>query len=678
LKARGVLILTVSAAAPLGLFVFQGLPFGSGQGGAAAAPVAAPGGEASTPPGALYRSPKPPQDRRALFGELHLHTDFSFDAWTFGTKVTPDQAYRFGRGETVMVPVEQLSRQEGIAGAGPVAVRRRWPLDFMAVTDHSEFMGVVNQLDEPGNPVAKTPLGQRILADPHQAIVVRAQTLRPGGGEGLEPFHPQERSLGAWTREVAAANANYRPGKFTTFVAYEWTAAPDGRNLHRNVIFNSDHAPAPFTSVQSKRPEDLWTYLEKVRAGGIDVIAIPHNGNASDGLMYDWNDSAGRPIDEAYAQRRLKNEPLTEITQNKGQSDTTPELSPNDEFANFEIYDHLISRPNVKSRADGSYVRQAFGRGLVLEARVGANPYKYGVVGGSDIHNGLSVSDENGVGGSFGVDAKTMLPRGDAAKRALQIIKVPARLDSDADAAGRPHAAQKTLDVGSAGITGVWAEENTRNAIFAALKRKETFATTGTRIRVRMFGGWRYPSDLVHRSDWVARAYAQGVPMGGDLPPTPSRGLGPTLIVQAMKDPGGANLDRIQVIKIWREAGGYKEHVFDVALSGGRRDDASGHARPVGNTVNLRTGAYTNAIGAPVLTAEWTDPDFDPSKAAVYYARVLEIPTPRWSTLLAIANHLPIPTDAPAAIQERAWTSPIWYTPVTGQARAAVKARPLG
>jgi hypothetical protein len=299
---------------------------------------------------------------------------------------------------------------------------------------------------------------------------------------------------------------------------------------------------------------------------------------------------------------------------------------------------------------------------LVLLNRVGANPYKYGVVGATDIHNGLSTTDENGVGGSFGV-TPSFLPTGDAAKRALQIIRVPARLDSDADAAGKPHALQKTLEVGTGGVTGVWAEENTRNSIYAALKRKETFATTGTRIKVRMFGGWAYPANLPARTGWVKTAYAKGVPMGSDLP---ARGAAkaPTLILQASKDPDGANLDRVQVIKMWQDGDGYKEKIFDVALSGGRRDDPkTGKAPAVGNTVDLKTGKYANSIGAPVLTAEWTDPAFDPRKAAVYYARVLEIPTPRWSTHLAIVNHLPIPTEVPATIQERAWSSPIWFTP---------------
>jgi hypothetical protein len=290
------------------------------------------------------------------------------------------------------------------------------------------------------------------------------------------------------------------------------------------------------------------------------------------------------------------------------------------------------------------------------------------VVGASDFHNGLSASDENAfASGPFSIDPKTMMPRGDAAKRALNIIKTPAALDMDADVNNAPRAIENQLMFSGAGLTGVWAEENTRNAIFAALKRKETFATTGTRIRVRMFAGWSFDAAMTRKADWVARAYAEGVPMGGDLPAASREAKAPRFILQAMKDPDGANLDRIQVIKIWLAGKDYKEKIFDAALSGGRRVSArTGKARPVGDTVDLTTGKYTNSIGAPILTAEWEDPDFDPKVAAVYYARVLEIPTPRWSTLVAIANHLPIPKTAPATIQERAWSSPIWFTPPAG------------
>jgi hypothetical protein len=624
--------------------------------------------ETPTPPNQTYKSNLPADQRHAYFGEMHLHTTMSFDAWSFGTKITPDQAYKFGRGETVMVPIEQVNAQQHVGATADVPAKRSWPLDFMAVTDHSEAMGVLTQLDDPNNPIAKTPMGQKVLADPKMAFYLVAGA----GNKNAKPpanLNAAEASHHAWDLEQKAANDNYEPGKFTTFIAYEWTSMAEGKyNLHRNVFFNADHAPLPFTAADSGKPEDLWAYLEKTRANGIDVIAIPHNGNVSGGLMYDWNMSDGRPIDEQYAQRRALNEPLTEMTQNKGTSDTTPELSPTDEFANFEIFDHLLTWPNVKSNPNGSYIRQAFGRGLVIESKVGANPYKYGLVGASDIHNGLSTSDESGMAsGPFGIDPRTMMPKGDAAKRAIGIIKTPALLDMDAIVNHAPTTNEDTLMFSSAGITGVWAEENTRNSIFAALKRKETFATTGTRIRVRMFGGWGFDPAMLENGDWVAKAYADGVPMGGDLPAKPASAAAPTFILQAIKDPDGANLDRVQIIKLWLEGSGYKEKLFDVALSSNRKDNPkTGRAPDVGNTVNLKTGAYRNTIGASVLTAVWHDPEFDPKKPAVYYARTLEIPTPRWSTLIAIKNKLPIPKTVPATIQERAWTSPIWFTPTKG------------
>jgi hypothetical protein len=492
---------------------------------AAASATLALAQEPSTPPDATYKSSIPADQRRAYFGEMHLHTTMSFDAWTFGTKVTPDQALKFGRGETVTVPAVQVGVEEGITG-GNVQARRAWPLDFMAVTDHSESMGVLNALDDPSSPLAQTPIGKQLLKNPGSAFKLIGPTKT--GGQATALLTQPAAIRHAWDVEVKAANDNYEPGKFTTFIAYEWSSMPEGKyNLHRNVFFNSDHPPLPFSSNDSRRPEDLWSYLEKTRAQGIDVIAIPHNGNASGGLMYDWNDSDGRPIDEHYAQRRALNEPLTEIVQNKGQSDTVPELSPNDEFANFEIWDHLLTSPDVKSNPNGSYIRQAFGRGLAIQAKVGVNPYKYGVVGASDFHNGLSASDENAFASlPYGLDPKTMLPRGDAAKRALGIIKSPALVDLDALANNTKPRDQNLLEFSGAGVTGVWAEENTRNSIFAALKRKETFATSGTRIRVRVFGGWGFDSGIINSGDWVSKAYADGVPMGGDLPAKPARRFG--------------------------------------------------------------------------------------------------------------------------------------------------------
>ena len=606
----------------------------------------------------------PPSQRRAFFGELHLHTAMSFDAWTFGTKIMPDQAYKFARGETVMVPAGQIAMEQGKKVNKMVPAKRAWALDFTAVTDHSEAMGVFNQLDDPNNPVSQTDIGKKIEADPSKAFYLIA-ARKPGDPPGPDMHAPQA-MRNAWDVEIKAANDNYEPGKFTTFIAYEWSSMNQAKyNLHRNVIFNADTAPLPFTSQQSDRPEDLWTYLESVRKRGIDVIAIPHNGNVSGGLMYDWNNSDGKPIDEAYAERRALNEPLTEIVQNKGQSDTTPQLSPDDDFANFEIFDHLLTWPGIKSPGPGGYIRDAYGRGLVIQANAGANPYKYGVVGGSDMHNGLEVSSENAfASGPWGIDPKTMLPPRDAAKKDLDITKTPALLDMDAVLNKAPPTPEQPLIFRPSGLTGVWAEENNRNSIFAALKRKETWATSGTRIRLRMFGGWGFDPAMMSSGGWVETAYSTGVPMGADMPAKPTGSNAPRFALWAVKDPDGANLDRIQIIKVWLDGSGYKQKVFDAALSNGRVVDAkTGKTPAIRNTVNLKTGAYANSVGAVELKTVWQDPEFDASKAAVYYARVLEIPTPRWSTLLAIKEKLPIPTKVPSTIQERGWSSPIWYTP---------------
>jgi hypothetical protein len=592
-----------------------------------------------------------PAARRAFFGEMHLHTTMSFDAWTFGTKVGPDLAYKFGRGETVMVPAAQVGRDLGINGAKDVPMKRAWPLDFMAVTDHSEYMGAFHQLDDPTSAFAKTDVGKQIAAMGRRAFILANRFL------GTPEVVAAAKAADAWAVQVKAANDNYQPGRFTTLIAYEWSAGDDGRHLHRNVFFNADHAPQPFSSVQSKRPEDLWTYLEGVRKQGVDVIAIPHNSNLSDGLTYDWNNSDGRPIDEAYAQRRALNEPLAEISQNKGTSETRPELSPNDEFANFEVMERLY-KGEAKSATGGAYIRDAYGRGLVIGSKVGANPFRMGLVGASDIHNGLSTSDESGfAGGPRGFDPKGPLPGVEAAKTILARGE-PVGTRPNGQSENDP------LQSSSGGLTGVWAEKNDRASIFAALKRKETFATSGVRIRLRMFSGWGFDPKLTTRPNWVATAYSTGVPMGADMAARPAAAKAPRFALDALKDPDGANLDRIQIVKVWLKGGTYGEKVFDVALSGGRKVDLrTGKASTVGNTVDLKTGKYANSIGAPELKTIWTDPEFDPATPAVYYARVLEIPTPRWSTLLAIREGVAPPAGAPATIQERGWTSPIWYTP---------------
>lgn len=568
--------------------------------------------------------------REAYYGDLHLHTTYSFDAYISGVLTTPDEAYRFARGQEITLHGK--------------AIRRAWPLDFLAVADHAENMGVFDQLADPNSTFAKSELGQLILKDRNKVRAELVEIFTVGKRPpGLSP----KTTASTWQRVIATANRHYMPGKFTTFIGYEWTAQPNYDNLHRIVIFRGRTAPVPFTSWDSVRPEDLWTYLESARQSGSDVIAMPHNANASGGLMYSWNDSEGKPIDQVYARRRIRNEPLSEISQEKGQSDTHPVLSPNDEFANFEILDFFADwglTPKEKRDIHGSYVREAYARGLLVERKVGVNPYKFGVQAGSDRHDGLSDSSEQ--------------------QSSLMRVKPPEGRSMKERYSEIP---DSLYGMGSAGLTGAWAEQNTRESLFDAFRRKETFATTGTRLKFRFFGGWRYPSTLFQDAQWLKKAYAEGVPMGGDLSARPASALAPTFAVWAVKDPNGANLDRAQIIKVWLERERYREKVFDVAWSQGRDPDAkTGQLPPVGNTVDVKTASYKNSIGATQLSAVWKDPEFNSNQAAVYYLRVLEIPTPRWSTILAAQEGTPLPSNRPATIQERGWSSPIWFQSPTG------------
>ena len=576
-------------------------------------------------------------EREAYFGDLHLHTTYSFDAYVLmGSKATPDNAYQFARGETI-----------DFLGA---PIRNSRPLDFLSVTDHAENMGVANQLEDPNSAFSQSEFG-KILGKGASALPEIVKYTKEG-----KPAASNTRELLAstWARMIEAANKNYQPGKFTTFIGYEWTSMPGGANLHRNVIFAGNAAPTPFTAQDSQRPEDLWIYLTKIRAQGHEAIAIPHNSNASNGLMYDWAMSDGRPIDEGYAQLRALNEPLMEISQNKGTSETHPSLSPDDEFGSFEIFDRMLVGGIVPSKPSGSYFRESLGRGMILGSKLGVNPFKDGVVGGSDLHGALSIQSEKDYYSVAGINQGAARPSKERVRRDL-------RLDPSA-----PVVAGADPIIASAGaLTGVWAEANTRAAIYAALRRKETFATSGTRIKLRFFGGWSFARGLTKRVDWVRAAYEQGVAMGSDLPDVPNAKV-PSFAIQAVKDADSGNLDRIQVIKVWLENGQQRERVFDVAWSGKRRiDAATGKLPAVGNGVDLSTGTYANDIGAAELSTVWSDPAFRRDQPAVYYVRVFEIPTPRWSTLRAIDNDLPLPKDAPATIQERAWSSPIWYTPAS-------------
>jgi hypothetical protein len=637
MKPHALIAVAVTAALTVG----PGLPTARGQ---SSTPSAAPG------------IPYHPE-REAYYGDLHLHTSYSFDAYIlFGATVDPEEAYRFGKGESVSYQGDQVQRSTP-------------PLDFLAVTDHSENIGVFNTLDDPNSALSKTEIGQEARQNGPKTFwkIVKLNL----GGKGLPGVDTRATAASAWQREIEAANRNYQPGKFTTFIAYEWSAMPDGQNLHRNVIFRGDQAPNPFTSVDSPRPEDLWAFLTNIRKQGYEALAIPHNSNASNGLMFDWVDSEGRPIDQSYAENRAANEPLAEISQNKGASETHPALSPSDEFANFEFYDHLLISP-AKSKPGGSYVRDALGRGLEIATRTqGVNPYKYGIIGASDFHNGLSDSAENAYVGTIGAtDPTRKLPDLGAFEQRMADFR-NGMVDPQAANSAGPQISFNIYENGSGNLTGVWAEQNTRESIYGALRRKETFATSGTRLKFRLFGGWNFGKGILKDQDWVKQAYAQGVPMGGDLPAKPAAAAAPSFLVWSIKDPDGANLDRVQIVKVWLQDGKHVEKLFDVALSNGRKvNPKTGKAPAIGNTVDLQTATYSNTIGATQLSTLWRDPEFDPKVPAVYYLRVLEIPTPRWSTLLTVKRGTPLPPDVPATIQERGWSSPIWYTPAPASTAA--------
>jgi len=462
-----------------------------------------------------------------------------------------------------------------------------------------------------------------------------------------------------WENNIALANAANEPGKFTAFCSYEWTSMPNNMNLHRNVFFKdcAHVPPMPFSALDSTDPTDLWAWMDGQRRAGNELLAISHNANLSDGRMYPTDvDLHGRPIDRIYAESRMRNEPLIEIKQVKGQSETHPLLSPTDEFANFEIFAFLIGIPPGRiPHVVGSYTRQALKDGLSLQDTKGFNPYKFGFGAASDSHStGVPYRQDNFFGPHALVDGT-----------------IEARMS------GRLGAGMDPRLEGTAGLTGVWAEENTRESIFNAMQRKETFAVSGPHIQVRFFGGWQYGARVAAQKDWVRIAYDNGVPMGGDLLPMPALGpLGtppaPSFVLWAVKDPTSGNLDRIQIVKGWTKSGQSFEKVFDVAWAGDRKPDKwTGVVPPIASTVDIEKGTYANNIGAVELRTVWTDPEFDPSVPAFYYARVLEIPTPRWTTIQAAQLGIAPPDVAPPTVQERAWSSPIWYTPAAAAQKVA-------
>jgi hypothetical protein len=562
---------------------------------------------------ALAQDAPDPADRQVYFGEEHMHTRNSFDAFTVGVNATWEDAYRFALGEEIELSTTGEKMQ------------RRTPYDFVAITDHSEYYGVLKDLVDPNSPLSKSEFAQgfaRGIKDPASGGQYVSQLIRTlVTNDPMEEYVAPELVKGNWQKFIDAADRFYKPGEFTTLYAYEWTSIPNGRNMHRNVFFRDKPPAAPFSAFNSIYPEDLWLYME------IFLGAF-----------------AATPIDERYARLQQRNEPLTEIIQTKGASEAHPIMSPNDEFANFELFENLINL-GVPSQVRFGYVRQGLVEGMRIESKVGYNPYKMGIVAGGDVHSGYQGNEEWDWKGAHGEQDDTP----------------EKRLDPRPNASGEPG-----YVVGSAGTTAVWADENTREGIFDGMRRKETYGTSGTLIRLRFFGGWSFPADLTSDPDFVSKAYQTGVTMGGDLAAMPAGATAPTFAVWAMKDPESGNLDRVQIIKgMFNSETGYpQEWIYDVAWSDGRTPDPStGKLPPVGSTVDVSTATFTNDIGDAALAAVWTDPDFDPSQPAVYYVRVLEIPTPRWSTYDAARNNLPLPTEVPPSIQERAWSSPIWYTP---------------
>ncbi len=568
-----------------------------------------------------------PGDRIALFGDLHLHTSYSLDASASRTETLPADAYRYAMGE----PIQYLGK----------TIQRRAPLDFLAVTDHAEYLGNVRlarqgKLDVPGKGWSE------LLADAQPgAAMYELMTWVTAGirGESTPGLTNPALVQSHWQDEIDAAERYNRPGRFTALVAFEYSPTDGRDHLHRNVIFRGPKYPAmPFGATDSMRPEALWEYANVNRANGIDSLMIPHNSNLSNGRQFAFTDFGGQPMTPDYVANRLRNEPLVEITQNKGTSETLPELSPNDEFADFEI----LRQGDGDQR--GSYVRPGLQRGMQIAESLGLNPYRYGFVGASDFHSGASSSEEDNFPGGLGQGDWHDLPK--------------TILQDDSPILRGPLA-----NLSASGLTGVWADGNTRGAIFDALRRRETYATSGPRIRVRLFAGWGDAAPLTKGADWASRAYRWGVPMGGDLALPPRDARGPSFVVHAARDPKSGNLDRVQIVKLWRHGGKSYEKIYDVVWSGGRQRGADGKVGPVGNTVDVANATYSNSIGAPELIGTWRDPDFDPSQRAAYYARVLEIPTPRWPVYLATRSGVALSPKVKTWLQERAWTSPVFYTP---------------
>jgi hypothetical protein len=583
--------------------------------------------------------------REVYFGDLHVHTRNSFDAYIFNVRADADAAYRYAKGETI-----QHAAGYDIRLTDP-------PLDFVAVTDHAEYLGVLPAIADPNHPFSKVPYAGELFST--DLAVVNAAFRRFStsirSGERMPEFASDlGPTRSAWASNIAAAERHNQPGKFTTFIGYEFTSAPGGRNLHRNVIFATGRAPdAPFSALESQNPEDLWRWLDEQRAAGREALAIPHNSNGSDGRMFERTKWTGEPIDRSWAELRARNEPLTEVTQVKGTSETHPLLSPNDELAGFEIMEYYIGSTDKVTKFAGGYARDALKAGLEIEKSIGANPFKFGLIGSSDTHVAGGAYEEDNYFSKAGVNDAFPERRGSVR---------PAEFESW-EGYEPPGNVARYSTWGASGLTAAWAEENTRESIYGALRRKETYATTGPRMRVRFFAGYDIADASLASPDGVRTAYDRGVPMGGDLAGRASGS--PDFLVWAVRDPSSAPLQRVQIVKAWLDASGRaQEKVFDVACSdGGRVDAATRRCPDNGATVDVRTCAISQDKGDAELSAVWKDPEFQPSQQALYYVRVIENPTCRWSTWDALrAKQEPNP-KLEKTIQERAYTSPIWYIP---------------
>ena len=580
---------------------------------------------------------------KVYWGDTHLHTAVSVDAGTMN-RIGQEDAFRFARGEEVTTThglQAKLSR----------------PLDFLVIADHAEMYGLMPQLLSGDQDILSTEIGKRwygeLTSGDSDKLFSTAMEIVVSLSGDEPPIKSDKAVRDAWRNYTALADKYNDPGRFTALIGYEWTAI-GGDNLHRNVIFRGDSSDAnktvPFSQYDSKNPEDVWKHLAAFeKETGAEVLAIPHNGNLSNGRMFRVETFDGQPLTKELAALRAQYEPLVEATQIKGDSETHPFLSPNDEFADYETWDKS-NLNGTEAKTDDmlqwEYTREALKTGLKLGDKLGVNPYKFGMIGSTDAHTSLAaVEEENFFGKHSGVEPE------------------PHRWEHVVIEAPDPKFTIKGWQQAAGGYAGVWAKENTREAIFDAMKRKETYATTGPRMTVRFFGGWDFDEDDTKTRLPAAAGYAKGVPMGGDLSAMPD-GKAPTFLVAAAKDPYSGNLDRIQIVKGWMTSDGKTEEmVYDVVWSDDRKPGADGKLPPVGNTVDVENATWSNSIGEPEMITVWTDPDFDPNQSAFYYARVIEIPTPRWTAYEAKRFDVDMSDEVPMTTQERAYTSPIWYTP---------------